>query len=41
MDIKEVFSKNLKKYRHNLGLSQEKFAEKAKLHRTYISAVET
>ena len=41
MDIKEVFSKNLKKYRHNLGLSQEKFAEKAKLPRTYISAVET
>lgn len=41
MDIKEVFSKNLKKYRHNLGLSQEKFAEKAKLHQTYISAVET
>lgn len=41
MDIKETFSKNLKKYRGNLGLSQEKFAEKAKLHRTYISAVES
>ena len=31
MDIKETFSKNLKKYRNELGLSQEKFAEKAKL----------
>lgn len=41
MDIKDVFSKNMKKYRENLGLSQEKFAEKAKLHRTYISGVET
>ena len=41
MDIKEIFSKNLKKYRNELGLSQEKFAEKAKLHRTYISAVES
>ena len=29
MDIKEVFSKNVKKYRNKLGISQEKFAEKA------------
>ncbi len=41
MDIKDVFSRNLKKYRTNLGLSQEKFAEKSKLHRTYISAIES
>lgn len=41
MDIKDVFSKNMKKYRESMGLSQEKFAEKAKLHRTYISAVES
>ena len=41
MDIKEIFSINLIKYRNKLGLSQEKFAEKAKLHRTYISAVES
>ena len=41
IDIKETFSKNLKKYRNELGLSQEKFAEKAKLHRTYISAIES
>ena len=41
MDVKEIFSKNLKKYRNQLGLSQEAFAEKSKLHRTYISAVES
>lgn len=41
MDIRDVFSKNLKNYRNKLGLSQEKFAEKAKLHRTYISAIES
>lgn len=40
MDIKRVFSQNLKTSRMKLGLSQEHFAEKAGLHRTYISAIE-
>ena len=40
MDIVKVFGDNLKKYRTQLGLSQEAFAEKSGLHRTYISAVE-
>ena len=40
MDVLKVFSGNLRKYRNNLGLSQESFAEKAGLHRTYISAIE-
>ena len=40
MDIIKVFSSNLKKYRTSLGISQEAFAEKAGLHRTYISAIE-
>lgn len=40
MDIIHVFGYNLKKYRTVLGLSQEAFAEKCGLHRTYISAVE-
>lgn len=31
---------NLKKYRNAIGLSQEAFADKAGLHRTYISAIE-
>lgn len=40
MDIVKVFGDNLKKYRTQLGLSQETFAEKCGLHRTYISAIE-
>ena len=40
MNIVRVFGSNLKKYRTALGLSQEAFAEKCGLHRTYISAIE-
>lgn len=40
MDIVKVFANNVKKYRTKSGLSQEAFAEKAGLHRTYISAIE-
>ena len=40
MDIVRVFGTNLKKYRSRMGLSQEKFAEKCGLHRTYISDIE-
>ena len=40
MDIVKVFANNLKKYRHAIGLSQEAFADKCGMHRTYISAIE-
>jgi transcriptional regulator with XRE-family HTH domain len=40
MDIVKVFGSNLKKFRTAKGLSQEAFAEKCGLHRTYISAIE-
>ena len=40
MNIVRVFGSNLKKYRVAIGLSQEAFAEKCGLHRTYISAIE-
>ena len=40
MDIVKVFGVNLKKYRKATGLSQEGFADKCGLHRTYISAIE-
>lgn len=40
MDIIRVFGANLKKYRTELGLSQEKFADMCGLHRTYISDIE-
>lgn len=40
MDIIKVFGTNLKKYRTAAGLSQEDFADKCGMHRTYISAIE-
>lgn len=40
MDIVKVFGTNVKHYRKLAGLSQEAFAEKCGLHRTYISAIE-
>ena len=40
MDIVKVFGSNVKKYRIQVGLSQEAFSEKCGLHRTYISAIE-
>ena len=40
MDILKVFGTNLRKYREEKNISQEKFAEMAGLHRTYISDVE-
>lgn len=39
-DIKKTFGSNVRKYRLEMNLSQEKLAEISGLHRTYISAVE-
>ena len=40
LDIVKVFGTNLRKYRNNMGVSQEKFAEMCGLHRNYISDIE-
>ena len=40
LDIIKVFGTNVRKYRVNRGVSQEKFAELCGLHRTYISDIE-
>lgn len=40
MDIVKVFGTNVRKYRNEKGISQEKLAELSGLHRTYISDVE-
>jgi transcriptional regulator with XRE-family HTH domain len=38
--ILELFGKNVKRLRTEQNISQEKLAEKAHLHRTYIGMVE-
>ena len=40
MDIIKVFGTNVRKYRTQEGVSQERFAELCGLHRTYISDIE-
>ena len=40
MNLIHTFASNVKKYRLENQLSQEKLAELADLHRTYISALE-
>ena len=40
MDILEGFGKRVRERRLKMGLSQEKFAGKCKLDRTYISGIE-
>jgi transcriptional regulator with XRE-family HTH domain len=40
MDIREVLALNLRKLRQAKGLSQEELADRAKIDRTYISALE-
>ena len=39
-EILKNFGSKVRQYRELLGLSQEKFAEKANVHRTYIGTVE-
>ena len=38
--IKERFGIAVRKRRHELGISQEKLAERAGLHRTYVADIE-
>lgn len=40
MDIKKIFWLKIRTLRKKQGLSQEKLAEKCKLHRTYIWVIE-
>ena len=40
MNIREILAINLRRLRHQRGLSQEELAHQAKIDRTYISALE-
>ena len=40
INIRKIFGENVKKYRKQQGLSQEKLAELSCLDRTYISSLE-
>lgn len=37
---KKILAENVRRYRQATGLSQEELADRAGLHRTYISSVE-
>ena len=39
-DVKKILAVNVRYYRKKLGLSQEEFADKCGLHRTYIGGIE-
>jgi CheY-like chemotaxis protein/DNA-binding XRE family transcriptional regulator len=40
IDVKKTFGSSVKTWRKRLGISQEELAERADLHRTYVSDVE-
>jgi CheY-like chemotaxis protein/DNA-binding XRE family transcriptional regulator len=40
VDVKKMFGSSVKTWRKRLGISQEELAERAELHRTYVSDVE-
>jgi CheY-like chemotaxis protein/predicted XRE-type DNA-binding protein len=40
VDVKKSFGTSVKSWRKRLGISQEELAERAELHRTYVSDVE-
>jgi transcriptional regulator with XRE-family HTH domain len=41
MSLEKKFGQNVRYWRKKRGLSQEEFAERAQLHPTYVSGIET
>lgn len=41
MDLRKVFSNNVKYYRKILGISQEKLAERSNLSTNYVGSIES
>ena len=40
-ELRQVLAKNIRLLRHALGLSQEELAYRAKIHRTYMTSIES
>jgi len=40
LELRRILAENIRAYRHQKNLSQEKLAEICGLHRTYVSSVE-
>ena len=40
MEVRQRLAQNVRRQRHDKGWSQEELADRAQLHRTYISGVE-
>ncbi len=40
MEVRQRLAQNVRRERHDKGWSQEELADRAQLHRTYISGVE-
>ena len=40
MDVRQRLSANLRRLRHEHGWSQEEYADRANIHRTYVSDLE-
>lgn len=40
MDLRQIFAANLRRLRHDRGISQESLAYEADINRTYISKLE-
>jgi transcriptional regulator with XRE-family HTH domain len=40
VDIRQRLARNLRRLRHECGWSQEEFADRAGIHRTYVSDLE-
>ena len=38
--VRQEFGMTIRRKRHKLNLSQEDFADKANIHRTYVSSIE-
>ena len=39
-DLRSILADNIRRYRRDAGLSQDEFADKCGLHRTYVGSVE-